>query len=58
MLRVLLQLFHLILAAGIFLVGIVEFSVETPIFDIFGRKGERSSLIAGTAFKVSLVYSI
>ena len=44
LLKLLLQLFHLVLAAAILLVGVVEFSVEPTIFDVFGKKREQRSL--------------
>ncbi len=38
LLKFVLQLFHLVLAAVILLVGIVEFSVEPSVFDVFGKE--------------------
>lgn len=52
--RLILQLFHLVLAAALFLVGVVEFSVEPSIFDVFGRKSEQRSVIPAEVFDVSL----
>ena len=52
-LRILLQLLHLVLAASVFLVGLVEFSVEPPIFDVFGNNLEQRVLIPVTVFNVS-----
>lgn len=37
LLKFILQLFHLVLAAALFLIGIVEFSVEPSVFDVFGK---------------------
>ena len=41
LLKFVFQLFHLVLAAVIFLVGVVEFSVEPTVFDVFGRENKQ-----------------
>lgn len=51
LLQLFLQLFHLALAAAILLSGLVEFSAEPTIFDVFGN---RRSAIPREAFKVRL----
>jgi hypothetical protein len=38
LLRLFLQLFHLVLAAAILMSGFAEFSVEPTIFDVFGAQ--------------------
>ena len=40
--KLVFQLFHLVLAAAILLIGIVEFSVEPSIFDVFGRENYKT----------------
>lgn len=47
LLKLLVQLFHLAIAAVIFLVGVVEFSVELTIFDVFGKGDQRSAVPKG-----------
>ena len=42
LLKLLLQLFHLVLAASILLTGFAEFSVEPTIFDVFGKQEHRA----------------
>lgn len=41
LLKLVFQLFHLVLAAAILLIGVVEFSVEPSIFDVFGRANQQ-----------------
>ena len=41
---VVFQIVQLTLAGAILLTGVVEFSVEPPIFDVLGKKGERPSI--------------
>ena len=48
-----LQLFHLVLGAGIVVVGIIEFSAEPSLFDVFGKKSEERSIIPDRVFPVS-----
>ena len=50
--QLIVQLFHLALAAGILLSGFAEFSVEPTIFDVFGAG--RSS-IPREVFKVTCI---
>lgn len=47
LLKLLVQLFHLVIAAVIFFVGVVEFSVESTIFDVFGKGDQRSAVPKG-----------
>lgn len=56
-LRTVLQVFHLAVAASLFLVGVAEFSLEPSIFDVFGKSSEQRAVIPATVFKVSLHYS-
>lgn len=48
--KLILQLLHLVLSAVIMLVGIVEFSVEPSLFDVFGTKHEKRSLLLEEVF--------
>jgi len=60
--RLILQLFHLSLATGMLLMGIVEFSVESSVFDLFGSR-DRSAVpkdvfpVSGTCFVARLTHS-
>ena len=47
LLKLFVQLLHLSVAAVIFLVGVIEFSVESTIFDVFGKGDQRSAVPSG-----------
>lgn len=59
LLKLVLQLFHLILAASILLTGIAEFSVEPTIFDVFGKQEHRALIpkeVVSNVYGVSLMF--
>lgn len=50
------QLSHLVLATIVLLVGVIEFSVEPSIFDLFGRNVNQRSVVPAAVFPVSEMF--